>query len=72
MEEYGLHIRRYGRNLKFNTLEELKEELGQYFTKSQIANGVIDRLTSFGKIGPDGYAECSYQDYQTFHWVYED
>ena len=61
---YSLTIRRYGRYLNFDTLEELKEELSLYFSPKEKSNGIIEKLTNFDNIQEkDGYKEISYQDY---------
>ena len=61
---YSLTIKRYSRNLNFNTLEELKEELSLYFSPKEKSSGIIEKLTDFNNVPPkDGYIEISYQDY---------
>lgn len=64
MRTYSLTIRRYGRHITFNSLEELVAEVKQYFTKSE--SGIVDRLTTFGKLtkvdDEYSYAERDYRD----------
>lgn len=61
---FTLTIKRYGRYLSFDTLEELKEELSLYFSPKEKANGIIEKLTNFNNVSKkDGYKEISYQDY---------
>ena len=45
--KYSLTIGRYNRHIRFDTLDELINELKQYFTAREIASGIIDRLTRF-------------------------
>lgn len=61
---YSLFIRRYGRNMNFTTLEELREELSEYFTESEKRGGIVDRLTTFGPVTAenDFTAENHYRD----------
>ena len=62
---YTLTIRRYGRYLSFETLEELIEELSRYFTPRELKCGIIDRLTDFTHTPfKDGYCKNNYQDFQ--------
>ena len=49
---YSLTITRYGRYLKFDSIEDLTEELKQYFSPSEIRSGIVDRLTAFRKPTP--------------------
>lgn len=63
---YSLYIRRYRRNISHLTLEELRQELAQYFTKREIESGIVDRLTNFGSRKPpkDGFLTNSWQDFE--------
>lgn len=64
-QRYSLHIRRYDRYLTFESLEELRQEVGLYFTEREKAAGIVDRLTSFVmKNECPGYwtGEQKYQD----------
>lgn len=64
MERYNLFIRRYGRNLYFKTIEELKDELRSYLTKKEIDSGLLDRLTTFDeRKRKDGVIENHWQDF---------
>ena len=66
--KYALYIGRYRSNMNFNTLEELIAELKGYFTPSEIANGIVERLTKFAMktISENGFTykqgENNYQD----------
>ena len=73
MGSYALFIRRYKRWLSFEALEELHQELSQYFTQREIASGIIERLTAFdGKCMDDnGYIKNSYQDIETYFYPNE-
>ena len=60
---YTLYISRYGRHLTFDTIEELREELGTYFTPSEKKSGIVDRLTTFNAARcKDGYIKNDYRD----------
>ena len=63
MEYYSLYIGRYRRNLNFDTLEELKEEVERYFSKSE--KPIVDRLTTFDERKRDafGMTENHYRDF---------
>lgn len=59
---YSLLIRRYGRHLNFDTLEELKSEVRTYFTKSE--QGIAQQLCDFSKAKfVDDMAENKYRDF---------
>lgn len=62
---YNLFIRRYSRSLNFDTIEELKEEVGRYFTKSE--SPIVERLTTFNSF-KDGMCRNSYQDISTISY----
>lgn len=67
---YNLFIRRYGRNLYFDTLEELTEEVKQYFTPKEIARGIVEKLCTFHKHNEkDGMIKNSYQDFETIMYI---
>jgi hypothetical protein len=59
---YTLLIRRYGRYMSFDTIEELKNEVSGYFTKSEKA--IVEKLTTFNSF-VDGMAKNDYQDFTT-------
>lgn len=59
---YNLLIRRYGRNLNFDTIEELKTEVARYFTKSE--SHIVERLTTFNSF-TNHMCKNSYQDVST-------
>lgn len=60
---YTLTIKRYNIFLKFETFEELKEEVCRYFTIGEIARGVMNRLLDFSRVPfVDGFKKNSYQD----------
>lgn len=64
MLSYALHIRRYDRYQTFDTLEQLKEEVSTYFTKSE--GRIVDRLCDFTHTPfVDDVATNSYQDFST-------
>ena len=73
MEQYSLYIRRYRRYQNFDTLDELREETRKYFTASEIAEGVVDRLTNFDsrKADEGGYIRNTYQDFETYYYPEE-
>ncbi len=61
--EYSLTIKRYGRHLNFDNLEELEEEVSRYFTQREIGIGIVNRLLDYTIATPkDGYLENSYKD----------
>lgn len=49
---YSLLVRRYGRILNFDTVEELREELKAYFARCE--QHIVGKLTQFPE---DGYSE---------------
>lgn len=63
---YSLFIRRYDRNMNFNTLEELRDEVAKYFTKSE--GEIVRQLTTFSGADEDGTAVNSYQDFKTYQY----
>jgi len=71
--DYTLYIHRYRRHLSFDKVEDLREELSGYFTKSEIASGLVDRLTDFSHKRPrDGIITNSYQDIEVSCYVEEE
>lgn len=73
MEQYSLYIRRYRRHQNFDTLDELREETRKYFTPSEIAEDIVDRLTNFDgrKADDGGYIRNTYQDFETYYYPEE-
>lgn len=62
---FSLLIRRYDSYQTFGSLEDLREEVGRYFTEREKASGIVDRLTSpMLKNESPGYwtGEQKYQD----------
>lgn len=70
---YTLTISRYGRHIRFDTLEELREELSRYFTPREIASGFVDRLSTFRKPTArdeeNGYIKNSYRDFDVCYYL---
>ena len=64
---YSMTIKRYNRYQNFETLEELREELSSYLTKSEIASGLLDKLTDFNpaRKNADGLVVNNWRDIRT-------
>ena len=64
---YTLLIKRYGRHLTFDDIDDLTEELCQYFSPKELASGIVDRLTTFRDPThtdeENGYVKNDYRDY---------
>lgn len=56
---YSILIRRYGRYQAFENLEDLRDELRRYFTRSEIAAGVVERLTDFSSRSENSYHDIA-------------
>ena len=62
--KYLAIIKRFGRYLTFDSIEELKAELSKYFTESERASGIVDELTDFDNVPvKDGHKEIHHQDF---------
>jgi hypothetical protein len=78
MKEYSFTIKRYNTNKSFNTLEELKEEIGQYFTKKEKESGIVEKLITFNPtlVNENGFkyffAKNNYQDFTVCYYDYID
>lgn len=60
-------------HMNFNTVEELREELSKYFTKKEIAGGIVRQLTTFtGKPNKNGYIENIWRTFSVCAYPYED
>ena len=70
---YSLRIDRYGRHLTFDDLDDLTEELRQYFTPKEIASGIVDRLTTFRDPThtdeQNGYIKNDYRDFTVLCYI---
>lgn len=61
---YALMIKRYGRVLHFDTLEDLKAELSRYFSPREKASGIVEWLTKFDYIQErNAHKEITYKDF---------
>lgn len=69
---YSLLVRRYGYYVTFDSLEELKEEVRKYFTKSEAH--LVDRLTQFPENRYDQYGTQvrSCRDFETTAMRYKE
>jgi len=56
--------------MSFDTLEELKVELAQYFPDSQ--KSIVEKLTTFSAQNPNdnGVVENHYKDFSTAHYAH--
>ena len=68
---YSLTIKRYNRHLSFGSAEELIEELSSYLTQSEIASGVLAKLTDFSpnRRDADGFVVNHWCDFRTDCYV---
>jgi hypothetical protein len=67
--KYLAIIKRYGRYLTFDSLEELKAELSRYFTDKEKASGIVDRLTDFDNVPVEnGHKEINHQDFTVCYY----
>ena len=70
---YTLTIRRYDRVLEFDTLEELREEFGRYFSPREKASGIVECLTKFDYIKEEnGYKKITYKDYTLCYYPHNE
>lgn len=54
---YSLMIRRYNTYLMFETLEELRSELSNYFSVKEINKGIVEQLTDFSQTNKNSYQD---------------
>lgn len=68
---YSLTIKRYNRYLSFDSVEELTEELSSYLTQSEIASGILTKLTDFNptRRDRDGFVVNNWCDFRTDCYV---
>lgn len=54
---YRLMIRKYNTYLMFETLEELRSELSNYFSVKEINKGIVEQLTDFSQTNKNSYQD---------------
>lgn len=54
---YRLMIRKYNTYLMFETLEELRSELSNYFSVKEVNKGIVEQLTDFSQTNKNSYQD---------------
>jgi len=70
---FSLFIRRYNRNLQFDTLPALRNGLSKYFSYSELEKGIVEKLTTFNvKVFGESYYKNNYQDIDVYYYPEEE